>query len=663
MNKACNFVFVESPNKIKIMNNILTNTKVISNFKVLSTKGHVRAVHKYDNKTIGQEIRWIELSHVKNIIKSLVDMKFNNDHNIYMATDSDREGEAICWHMIEILKKHFNYNKRIIRVYYKELNDKVINQAFIDAINNNITIDNRLVNAYKARVIIDLIIGMNGSRILWDKLVGCKSIGRVQTVSIISIFEKEQHIRQFVATKYYSILCNLPYYNEYIKMHKLIIEDKNIDKIETQEEAERIIQLLLQKQYKLHSITKTEKTSSAPKPLDTTDLIIKAGSIYKLSTNEVYRICQKLYEGIEITENTITGLITYMRTDSNYISDTFVPSIKKYITDTYGAEYYNEIKLSRKQHKNQQEAHEAIRITTFDYSINTYQDVLNIKEFKLLKIIFLHTVGVFMKPALYTNNEIVIRSTDEKVTIIYMVNNITFDGVNKLKRHLNITDDDRIIDIDILISNINNIHFMYEEKYTKCPDRHSESSLIKELKDKGIGRPSTYNYIITVIKNREYVFMNKQRYHITSKGIMLVMFVYVFMHEFINYNFTHIMEQMLDDITTNKADYNTLLDMFTAKFVNTLNNINQYTKIQIIQRVIEKIFDTLGRQCINCGSENTVIKFIKLKPYVICTCGTFNEVSKQGYKDKKYIVNEQYTAYYVRRKINKIQNKNKKQKK
>ena len=590
-------------------------------------------------------------------------MKFCNDNTIYMATDSDREGEAIGWHVTEILKKHFNYYKSIIRVYYKELSYNAVIEAFTRSINNYTHIDKNLVDAYKARVAIDLIIGMNGSRILWDKLIGCKSIGRVQTVSIISIFEKEQHIRRFNKTKYYSILCNLPYYKEYIQMSSLSIGDKQIDKVDTQQEAENIVKLLLQKQYKLQNIIKTNKYSTALKPLDTTDLIIRAGNIYGLNTNEIYSICQKLYEGIEIENQTIMGLITYMRTDSHYISDTFVPQIRQYIIDTYGEQYFNTVQLSRKKNTNQQEAHEAIRITTLTNSLNVYKDRLNLKEFKLLKIIFLHTVGVFMAPTTYEQNEIVIQSTDNKVQIKYVVKLMQFPGVYKLKQDLNILNDYKHIDISILLQNSDNIQFTYDERHTKCPERHSEYSLIKELRDKGIGRPSTYNYIINVIKNREYVFMYKNRYHITSKGITLVMFVYIFMHEFINYNFTHTMEQMLDEITTGKTSYPQLLDMFTHEFINTTNTIQQYTKLQTIQKVAERMLEVFGKDCVQCGSQETIIRFVKTKPYLICQCGKFNEINKQGYKHSEYIVNEQYISDRTKYKANKIYKKNKKNKK
>ena len=663
MNKVDNFVFVESPNKIKVIKNILTKSRVIDNFQVLSTKGHVRAVYKYDNTTLQQEIHWKELEHVKNIIKSLTDMKFCNDNTIYIATDSDREGEAIGWHVTEILKKHFNYCKAIIRVYYRELSYHAVSSAFIQSRDNYTQIDNNLVNAYKARVAIDLIIGMNGSRILWDKLIGCKSIGRVQTVSIMSIFEKEQHIRQFTKTKYYSILCNLPYQKEYIKMSSLSIDGKQIEKIETKQEADSIVKILLQKQYKLYDIVKTNKYSSILKPLDTTDLIIKAGNIYGLSTNEIYSMCQKLYEGIEIENKTIIGLITYMRTDSHYISDTFIPQIKKYIINTYGEQYFNTVQLSRKQNTNKQEAHEAVRITTFENHLNIYKDKLNLKEFKLLKVIFLHTVGVFMKPTTYENNEIIVQSTDQKIQIKYTVNIMQFPGIYKLKQDLNILDNYKNIDINALLQNINNIQFDYEERHTKCPERHSEYSLIKELRDKGIGRPSTYNYIINVIKNREYVFMYKNKYHITSKGITLVMFVYIFMHEFINYSFTHAMEQMLDDITTGKTSYTQLLNMFIHEFVNTTSRIQQHTKLQTIQKVAERMLEVFGKNCVQCGSQETIIRFVKTRPYIICTCGKFNEINKQGYKHSEYIVNEQYVQDKTKYKINKIYKKNKKNKK
>ena len=628
-------LFVESPSKIKVYQNALGSDYCI---KVFTTKGHLREViiNDFVNYNV---IKWEEKVHVKTIIKQLKEINFDNSKNVIIATDADREGEAIGWHLIEILKKYFHYLQIPYRLRCTELNKETIISELNKTLQEKNTLNEFLINAYKARINIDIIIGIQGSQLLWEKIYGCKSLGRVQSISIIKIFELEQLIKNFIGNKKYRLIIN---YNN-IKISKFSINNKIIHDFDNKDEAEKI-KTEIEKNIFVFSHTNSKTTyGDSICPLDTSLISSVANTKLSMTINEIYKICQNLYEGIKYN-NQIVGVITYMRTDSQNISKEFQNKIKEHISSIFDTNNYKDIVYSN-NNVIKQEAHEAIRPTFLmkKEEYNKFIDNLNRKEKKVYQYILFRTLASFMLSPKYKNTEYIFTSLDNKYKI-YIYNILLEDyGYLKLLDYYDCHFCYKMLDqinsqenIQQIMQNKFNIKVEVKEIEEKAPERLTESKLIQELKKHNIGRPSTYNYIVNTIKNREYVKMEDKKYYITSLGCILSIFVKQYLHMFINYNFTSDMENSLDKVANGVQDSEELIKNFNSQFNLSIENIKTIERVEIIKNIEKYILENYEKYCLNCKNILKLM-FFKYKPYMCCACGNYKPINKIGYKDNQNI--------------------------
>ena len=650
MNKQYNAVlFVESPSKIKVYQNTLQNAD-IQNYKirVFSTKGHLREViiqKKFDTSRGSIKIEWKEKSHVSNIIKQLKEIKFCSEKKLFIATDADREGEAIGWHLLEILKKYFKYERVPYRVCCIELTKNKIVSAINKSIQMSETICESLINAYKARITIDLIIGINGSCLLWEKLFGCKSLGRVQSISIIKIFDLETIIRKFVPQTYYKLVVTA-LNNKNIQIDKIYFNNKLQKEFTNIEQINNVKKQLEQQTFEFLKTNVTYTNSLKIKPLDMCSLSTVANTKLGMKIKEMYNICQRLYDGSVSFEGKTTGVITYMRTDSTHISKEFVEQIKNYIVKNFGVNEYVEHVQTTDKKNITQEAHEAIRPTFLMQTREQYFDFINgldRKEKKVYQYVLFRTLASFMRTITYENTEYFFQSKDLKYVFTVKCTKIKNEGyLAMLKYHDcefcydNNVCNNNIIDLQKILNSTINLQVNIQQHVTSPPERLTESKLIHELKKHNIGRPSTYSYIVETIKTRNYVQMINNKYYITDLGYLLCIFINIYLQKFINYNFTSEMEVSLDKIAQNTMCVKSVIKDFINKFNINIKNIEKISRTQILESIEKNIINEYVSQCEKCRNKIS-LKFFKQKPRICCCCGFMQPINKIGYSDEKNI--------------------------
>ena len=680
--KYSGILFVESPSKIYVYKNAIKGSKY-ENIKIMSTKGHLREVviKKFNINDNKPNIEWKDKIHVKSIIKQLSELQFNNEKDLIISTDSDREGEGIGWHLIELIKKHFKYTKTPYRVNCIELIKEKIIEEIDNTFNNNKTLNYFLINAYKTRIIIDLVIGIYGSKILWRSIYGCSSLGRVQSISIITIFILEQKIREFLPEKYYKLQINIHnnkevFINKIYEGNKLVNEIKDVDKtnIIKKELEEQQFYYVQQKVF----YTKSEKIQ----PLDMSSLSACTNSKLDMKINKMYSICQKLYEGIQFKGETI-GSITYMRTDSKYISEKFILKIQNHIKNIFGEKEYAPHIFKEEKNNTTQEAHEAIR-PTFLLNDKEYEDfvkVLERREKKVYEYIMYRTLASFMHPVTYKHTELQFVSQNGKYSFtipLITVENagylqlIEYYNCNFCYTKINNPNEEKVLQKIIDTKEAIKVKVTINENCTKAPERLTESKLIQELKKNNIGRPSTYGYIVETIKNREYVQMINNKYYITGSGLLLSIFILQYLTRFINYTFTASMEEKLDQIAGQKENFKEVIEQFINTFNKETTIVNDTDRKIILNKIEEYLLQNYINKCIKCDN-NLSLRFMQSKPYICCTCGYYQSINKIGYKDQKNIpINTEYSKnnqyinnirknnYYYNKKYYKSYNNNKK---
>ena len=663
MTKQYNAVlFVESPSKIKVYQNTLQNYDIKGNkIRIFSTKGHLREViiQKFDTTQNSIEIKWKEKEHVNSIIKQLKEIKFDNEKTLFIATDADREGEAIGWHLLEILKKHFKYQKTPYRVCCIELTKNKIISSIHKAIETSETICQSLINAYRARVTIDLIIGINGSCLLWDKLFGCKSLGRVQSISILKIFDLETKIRKFQPEIFYKLYTKI-IGNKNIQIDKIYIDNKLQKEFNNVQEIENIKKEIENQKFKFLKINTTYTYSNQIQPLDMSSLSMVANTKLNMKIKEMYNICQRLYDGSISYQGKTTGVITYMRTDSKYVSQEFVEQIKKYIIKNFGKEEYLEFKQIKDKNTIIQEAHEAIRPTFLTDTKQEYLDFINSidrKEKKVYQYILFRTIAAFMKKIKYENKEYLFISENGKYIVTMKSTEVYSPGYLAMIQYhecdfcydnTSILNNNSIESLEAIRNKTIYLKTEIKKHETVPPERLTESKLIQELKKHNIGRPSTYSYIVETIKNRNYVQMIDNKYYITDLGYLLCIFINIYLQKFINYSFTSEMEISLDQIAQNNECVNETIKKFMNTFNENISIIEKIERKEILSVIEKNIIKEYISQCKKCKNKIS-LKFFQQKPRVCCSCGFIEAINKIGYYDENnippsidYSKNQQY---------------------
>ena len=576
-----NLVIVESPSKSKTIEKYLGD-----DFKVVSSKGHIRDLATSGKFGLGVDIdngfkpNYVSITGKKKVINDLKkDVKESN--TIYLASDPDREGEAIAWHLKDALGiKDDNYK----RVLFNEItHDKVI-----EAINNPTVIDDDLVKSQETRRILDRIIGFRLSKLLQSK-IGAKSAGRVQSVALKLIVDREREIEAFKAEEYWTITSKF----DEIEADLFKYKEEDIE-LKTETDCDKVLNEL-QKDYTVETIEQKKKNRKSKFPFITSTLQQEASTKLGFSAKKTMSIAQKLYEGIDLETETV-GLITYMRTDSIRLSDEFVTSASKYILDNYGKDYIGYVKKSTKK-ENVQDAHETIRPTSIMREPLKVKQFLSNDEFKLYSLIYKRALASLMADAKVNQTTIILDNNDYKFKMTGQI--LIFDGYLKVYKDYETNEDKILPDIkkdDILSTEL----VEKEQHFTKPPARYTEAKLIKEMEELGIGRPSTYAKIIDTIKERGYVEIEDKKFKPTEVGFETTDKLQEFFSDLINVEYTKNMEDDLDKIAEGNLVWNKVLEQFYQLFEPRVEDaFNQMEKVAPKET---------GEICPNCGSPLVIRK-------------------------------------------------------
>ena len=582
-----NLVIVESPAKAKTINKYLGNDYI-----VLASYGHIRDLPS-KNGSVDPEnnfkMEWEVDSFSKKYLKEITDAA-KDSSKIILATDPDREGEAIAWHIKEYLnEKKLLKDKQVERVVFNEITKKAVTHG----IDNPRQIEPLLVDAYMARRALDYLVGFNISPILWTKLPGSKSAGRVQSVALKLITEREHEIELFDPKEFWTLSIK---FND--KDNKSLIasifqlKDKKIEKFSfrNKNEIDKAIEKIKLKKFQISDISSKIVNRNPSGPFTTSTLQQVSSGRLNFGASRTMQIAQKLYQGIEIDGETI-GLITYMRTDGTNLSTDAVSSFRDYIKKEFGDEYLpeNPLNYSGKKAKNAQEAHEAIRPTDIMRAPDTLKKYLSPDQHKLYDLIWSRALSSQMKSAKFDRNTITITSEDNETICKASGSVIKFDGFLKVTKDNKKNDDEDILP-EMSKGPVNIESLLDEQHFTQPPPRYSEASLVKKLEELGIGRPSTYASIISVISTRGYAETINKRFHPTDRGKLISAFLEKLFSKYVDYNFTAELENQLDEITTGKESWIKVLEMFWKDFNQNVIEVKE----KRTREVLDLLNDSLG---------------------------------------------------------------------
>ena len=596
-----NLVIVESPSKSKTIEKYLGK-----DYKVVSSKGHIRDLATTGKYGLGVDVdndfkpNYIPVAGKKKLISELKKLVKDSDE-VILATDPDREGEAISWHLLDTLGiKDTNYE----RVLFHEITkDKVL-----EAIKNPTKIDYNLVRSQETRRILDRIIGFRLSKLMQSK-TGGKSAGRVQSVALKLIVDREREISSFNSEEYWTITSKF----DEIEADLFNYNHKDIE-INTEEEADSILSKLSDK-YKIESVERKKKSKKSKPPFITSTLQQEASTKLGFTAKKTMSIAQKLYEGMDIGSETV-GLITYMRTDSIRLSDEFIGASYKYIEENYGKDYIGYAKKSKKT-ENVQDAHEAIRPTSVYRNPEDIKKYLSTDEYKLYKIIYYRALASLMADAKVEATSVILDNNNYQFKINGQI--LIYDGYLKAYA-LYETSEDKVLPDEFKNegSILTTKDVTKKQHFTSPPPRYTEAKLIKELEELGIGRPSTYAKIMDTIKERGYVTIEEKKFVPTEIGIETTDRLQEFFSDLINVKYTAKMEEDLDKVAEGKKIWYKILESFYKEFEPEVENA--------FDKMEKKEDEETGEVCPKCG-----------KPMVIKNgrYGKFEACS--GYPECKYI--------------------------
>jgi len=607
-----NLVIVESPGKAKTINKYLGD-----NYMVLASYGHIRDLPSKNGSVDPDDsfkMKWEVDSFSKKYLKEIADAA-KDSSKIILATDPDREGEAIAWHVKEYLnEKKLLKDKEIERVVFNEITKK----AVIHGIENPRQIEPLLVDAYMARRALDYLVGFNISPILWTKLPGSKSAGRVQSVALKLITEREHEIESFKPEEFWTLSVKFTDdKNQNITASISQLDNNKIEKFsfKNKDEINKVISSINKKKFKIIDISSKVVNRNPSGPFTTSTLQQTASSRLGFGASRTMQIAQKLYQGIEIEGETI-GLITYMRTDGTNLSKDAVSTFRDYIKKEIGNEYLpeNSLNYSGKKAKNAQEAHEAIRPTDIIRTPHSVKKYLSADQNKLYDLIWSRALSSQMESAKFDRNTITI-SSDNNDTICKASGSVLkFDGFLKIYNNPNKDDDESIL--PEMSKGLVNIETLIDEQhFTLPPPRYSEASLVKKLEELGIGRPSTYASIISTIANRGYAEILNKRFFPTDRGKLISAFLEKLFSKYVDYNFTAGLEDQLDEITTGKESWIKVLELFWKDFNNNVSEVKE----KRTREVLDLLNDSLGDLVFDKDNEGNVVRKCQL-----CSSGTLS---------------------------------------
>ena len=616
-------VIVESPAKAQTINKYLGN-----DYKVIASVGHIRDLPSKDGAVKPEEnfkMSWEMNKDKDKVVKEIIGALKSAD-SLILATDPDREGEAISWHLKEILDhKKTTMGKPVERVIFNE----ITKSAVLEAMKTPRDINSELVEAYLARRALDHLIGFSISPILWRKLPGSRSAGRVQSVALKLICEREIEIEKFNIEEYWSISSIFSTVKEekfssrltILNSHKLAKMD-----IKNKKEADLALEDIKKSKFNISKIElKRVKRNPLP-PFTTSTLQQEASNKLGFSASRTMRVAQKLYEGINIGSET-SGLITYMRTDGVQLSSQAIEEIRNEITNRHGENYIpQKPRVYKSKAANAQEAHEAIRPTLISRDPESISQFLDSDQNKLYKLIWKRTISSQMQSAELDETAADIANQDQ--TIIFRANGsqVIFPGFYIYRDR----EDDRLLPKLIENEKVDLIDLKSEQHFTQPPPRYTDASLIKKMEELGIGRPSTYASILQVLVNRSYVEKEKGRHIPQERGRILTAFLNNFFGKYIEYDFTADLEKQLDKVSDGKLNYKNLLKEFWNGFKPHLNKMSELEREKILEALEKELAElffpsddikngTPNRQCPTCSNGNLGLELGKYGAFLGCS--------------------------------------------
>ena len=596
-------VIVESPAKAKTIERILG-----SGYKVLASMGHLRDLPE---KTFGVDIahdftpEYVNSVKRADVIKNL-QKEANRSKDILLATDPDREGEAISWHLSKLLDVNPDDN---VRIAFHEITPPAIK----DAVKHPGPVDLSMVNAQQARRVLDRIVGYKLSPWLWKQIYRGLSAGRVQSVATRLICEREEEIRAFTPVEYWTVEGTFKTEEKEKFKAKLVqIAGKDAE-LHTKEETDRVVQALLKKPADIISVTKSKKQRKAKPPYTTSTMQQDAVNRLSFGSKKTMMLAQMLYEGVEIPGHGHIGLITYMRTDSTRISAEMIQQIRPYIMSVYGEEYLPAKPNVYSKKKDAQDAHEAIRPTSLEFPPDTLKAILSRDQLRLYTLIWNRFVASQMAPqisqattATLQNGEYTLRASGSTVL---------FDGFTVMqpaKEKKQENEDFTTLPPLRKGESVMNTKMEGEQHFTTPPPRYTEASLIKTLEEKGIGRPSTYAPILDTIQKRNYVEKEGKQFVPTDLGFKVTNLLKQYFAGIINIDFTAELETWLDKIAEGKATYENAIREFWNVFEKELNEAN--VKAEKAKEDNQEVSDVL---CEKCGAP-MIVKMSRYGKYLAC---------------------------------------------
>lgn len=627
-------VVVESPAKAKTINKYLG-----SDYTVLASYGHIRDLPSKDGSVRPDDdfsMDWEVDAKSQKHIKAIADAVKNADH-LYLATDPDREGEAISWHVQEVLeKKKVLKNVDVKRVVFNE----ITKSAILDAFEQPRDLDKELVDAYLARRALDYLVGFTLSPVLWRKLPGSRSAGRVQSVALRLICEREAEIEVFKPQEYWSVAGTFKTAKgEKLTANLTHLDGKKLGKMDlaTEDDATRAKRAIEATAFSVAKVEKKQTKRNPAPPFTTSTLQQEASRKLGMSASRTMQVAQKLYEGVAMGGET-QGLITYMRTDGVQMAKEAMFACRDLIGSDYGARYVPEKpRFYKSKAKNAQEAHEAVRPTDVSRRPETVSAYLDKDELRLYSLIWKRTVASQMEAAILDQVGVDIKAADGQTQLRATGSVIAFDGFIALYREGrddtgedgNSDDDkDKLLPAVAEGEAMNREQVSTDQHFTQPPPRYSEASLVKKLEELGIGRPSTYASIISVLQNRDYVVLEKRRFVPEDRGRLVTAFLSSFFERYVEYSFTAELEEKLDDISGGRLDWKQVLRDFWTAFNDA---VGETTDLRV-SHVLDALDELLGphffreteknptpRKCPACSDGRLSLKLGKFGAFIGCS--------------------------------------------
>ncbi len=625
-----NVVIVESPAKAKTINKYLGK-----GYTVLASYGHVRDLPAKDGSVRPDEhfaMSWEVDGKAEKRLKDIAQAVKGADH-LYLATDPDREGEAISWHVQEVLRQRRALKDvDVKRVVFNE----VTKSAVLDAFRHPRELNRELIDAYLARRALDYLVGFTLSPVLWRKLPGSRSAGRVQSVALRLICERESEIEAFKAREYWTIEVEFGTRSgERFTARLTHLDGKRLDKFDLPDEAQARAaadKIMRQLNYTVQSVEKKQVRRNPPPPFTTSTLQQEASRKLGMGASRTMRVAQRLYEGVDIGGETV-GLITYMRTDGVTLSNEAIAGARRLIETQYGAKYRpEEPRVYKAQAKNAQEAHEAIRPTDMFRRPDEVGGHLDPEQQRLYELIWKRAVASQMASAIIDQVAVDIAAPDQQIILHATGSTVLFDGFLTLYREdaddLDEDEDNRRLPSLQERDALSRGKIDPQQHFTQPPPRYTEASLVKKLEELGIGRPSTYASIIQVLQDRQYVRLEKKRFLPEDRGRLVTAFLTSFFERYVEYHFTADLENQLDEISDGKISWQKVLEAFWREFSAAVGGTKDLSISQVLQALDEELgrhfFPEPGdgrdpRVCPGCNGGRLSLKLGKFGAFIGCS--------------------------------------------